>query len=102
MQLLEIREKFSFEEDYTKGFHSAGAYYFKSGQLLIHYFEKAIEMNLSLNNEFYVSMVYLLMLRDNLTINVFNKIRHFCQWGTPEDLGEYLYWSEIFLKHHYR
>ena len=34
MELLEIKEKFSFENDKSKAFHSGGNYYFKSGELL--------------------------------------------------------------------
>jgi NDP-sugar pyrophosphorylase family protein len=101
LNLLEIKEKFSFEEDKTKGSHSVGAYYFKSGKLMKDYFEKTIERNLSLNGEYYASLVYQLLIEDNLNVKVYNKVPHFCQWGTPQDLEEYLYWSEIFLKHKY-
>ena len=36
------------------------------------------------------------VLKDGLKILVYDKINHFCQWGTPFDLEEYNYWSEIF------
>jgi len=101
-ELLEIREKFSFEKDKTKGYHSAGAYYFKTGKLMIDYFDKSVETGNSLNGEFYASMVYNLLLKDDLKVTVFDKVSHFCQWGTPGDLKEFLYWSEIFLKYQYR
>lgn len=92
--LLEIREKFSFEEDKTKGLHSPGVYFFKDGQTLKKYFQMALDEDLSLNNEYYVSLVYQLMLRDNLKIYVHNKVDYFCQWGTPEDLRDYEFWLE--------
>ena len=101
LDLLEIKEKFSFEEDKTKGSHSVGAYYFKSGSLMKNYFKKAVERNLSLNGEYYASLVYQLLIEDNLKVKVYDQVSHFCQWGTPEDLEEYLYWSEIFLNHKY-
>ncbi len=90
--LLEIREKFSFEKDKSKGFNSPGAYFFKNGEILKKYFQMALDEDLSLNNEYYVSLVYQLMLRDKLNILVHDKIDYFCQWGTPEDLQEYLFW----------
>ncbi len=102
MRLIEIREKYSYEEDKTKGYHSVGAYYFKSGNLMLKYFKKAMQENVSLNGEFYVSMVYNLLLRDKLNVGVYSHVPHFCQWGTPEDLQEYFYWSEIFTKHRYQ
>lgn len=92
-RLLEIKEKYSFEKDKTKGHHSPGVYYFKSGQLLKSYCDKMIAQDHHLNGEYYVSMLYELMLKDNLDIYVYDKIPHFCQWGTPEDLQEFLFWT---------
>jgi NDP-sugar pyrophosphorylase family protein len=100
--LVEIKEKFSFEENKTLGFHSCGAYYFKSGKLMLDYFNQAIEINNSLNGEFYASLVFNQLIKDNLNVSVFDEIEHFCQWGTPEDLEEYLYWSKIFLNNNYK
>ena len=101
-ELLEIREKYSFEEDKTKGYHSGGAYYFKSGKLLVDYFVKSMELNNSLNGEFYASMVYNLLLDDGLKVGVYDDVSHFCQWGTPEDLEEFTYWNDIFVKYTYQ
>lgn len=92
--LLEIKEKFSFEEDKTKGFHSPGVYFFKSGEVMKKYFQMALDQDLSMNGEFYVSLVYQLMLLDGLKIFVHDKIDYFCQWGTPEDLQEYEFWID--------
>ena len=36
------------------------------------------------------------MIQDGLKIQVY-ELNHFMQWGTPEDLEEYLYWKEIFF-----
>lgn len=101
-ELLEIREKYSFEEDKTQGHHSGGAYYFKSGQLLIDYFMRSIAAQNSLNGEFYASMVYNLLLQDGLKVGVYDQVPHFCQWGTPEDLEEFKYWTDIFVKYAYQ
>jgi len=93
--LLEIKEKFSFEADKTKSFHSGGTYYFKSGEILKKYFDKTIEKDLSLNGEYYVSLVYNLLVKDGLKTWVYDKVPFFCQWGTPFDLEQYNTWYEI-------
>ena len=93
MMLEEIKEKHSFEQDKSKGNHSPGVYYFKSGKIVKDYFQKMLDVDLNLNGEYYVSLVYKLMLEDNKDIFVYNKIPSFCQWGTPEDLEDYLFWT---------
>lgn len=95
-QLLEIQEKHSFETDKTKGYHSAGTYYFKSGELVKKYFGEQVNRGITLNGEYYVSMAYPLLLEDGLSVLVYSDIPHFCQWGTPSDLEEYLWWGEVF------
>jgi NDP-sugar pyrophosphorylase family protein len=96
LNLLEIREKHRFFENPFQDHHSAGTYYFSSGRLMLDYMEWLVRAQRQLNGEYYVSMVYEQMLRDGLRIKVFNKIPHFCQWGTPEDLQEYEWWSGVF------
>lgn len=90
--LVEIREKHTFDPDKTKALHSPGVYYFKTGALFIKYAQKLINSGDSLNGEYYASMIYNHMVRDGLKIDVPTGISHFCQWGTPEDLQDYLYW----------
>jgi len=94
--LIDIKEKFSFTNDKTKSHHSAGIYYFKSGALIKKYFSQLMTEKINLNGEFYISLVYKLLIKDNLKTYIYDNITHFCQWGTPKDLKEYLYWSEIF------
>ena len=94
---LEIKEKYSFTEKKMDSWQSCGTYYFKSGRIMKKYFEKLIKEGVDLNGEYYVSLVYNLMHQDGLKIKVF-PIDYFCQWGTPEDLAAYKYWSSIFNK----
>ena len=96
MKLLEIREKHSFETNKMDGYHSSGTYYFRSGALMKKYFKEMLDTNVTVNSEYYVSMAYSLMLRDALFSLVY-PVPFFCQWGTPEDLAEYQYWSRYFL-----
>jgi NDP-sugar pyrophosphorylase family protein len=93
--LQEIREKFSFESDKTQGWHSAGTYYFASGDLVARYFEQQRKTGEALEGEHYVSLVYRGMLEDGLRVKVYDDIPHFCQWGTPRDLADYLFWAKL-------
>lgn len=92
--LLEIREKYSFEIDKTKAKHSPGVYYFKTGALLKKYCRRLVESDQTLNGEFYASLPYNFMVKDNLKVWVPTNVDKFCQWGTPEDMEDYLFWTE--------
>ena len=91
----QIKEKEPFTRDKINEFTSSGTYYFANGKLVKKFFSELISKNISINNEFYCSMVYNLMIEKNLKIAVY-ELQHFMQWGTPEDFSEYLKWSNIF------
>ena len=95
LNVIDIREKKSFTQNPMKEYASSGTYYFKSAKLMKKYFNKTIETNLEINGEYYVSMSFLPMIKDKLKINVF-EIENFLQWGTPNDLEEYLWYSDAF------
>lgn len=94
-RLIEIREKYSFENDKTKARHSPGVYYFNSGSTLKKYAHMLMEKDDSLGGEYYVSMIFNHMVADGLAVYAPANVHHFCQWGTPEDVAEYLYWTKI-------
>lgn len=93
--LIEIREKYSFEKDKTKAKHSPGSYYFKSGALLKKYCQTLVDSGQELNGEYYASMPYNFMVKDGLKVWVPTDIDYFCQWGTPEDMKESVYWINL-------
>jgi NDP-sugar pyrophosphorylase family protein len=92
---LDIQEKQPFTDKPVNEFASSGTYYFKSGKLMQHYFQVCVDKKLMVSNEYYVSMAYKPMIEDGLNIYV-HEIPYFMQWGTPGDLEEYCYWSDIF------
>lgn len=92
---IEIQEKKPFTTDKMSEQASNGTYYFKSGSLVKKYFKKLIEKDFSINNEYYVSLVYNLLIQDNLKVTTF-LINKMLQWGTPYDLETYNYWSKYF------
>jgi NDP-sugar pyrophosphorylase family protein len=96
MVMEQIQEKIPFTNNRMNEYASNGTYYFKSGKILKTYFKKLVDLNISINNEFYVSMAYNLMIEDKLNVLIF-EIEKMLQWGTPKDLEEYLVWSDYFL-----
>lgn len=93
--LLEIREKQPFTEDRMQEYASDGTYYFRSGKILKHYFDLLMQRKIATKGEYYVSMVYNLLVEDGLKVSLF-EIEHMLQWGTPEDVFEYNAFSDTF------
>lgn len=93
--LIEIREKYSFENDKTKAFHSPGTYYFNSGKTLKKYSKELIQSGNEINGEYYTSLIYNFIVKDGGTVWVPSNVDKFCQWGTPEDLEAYLFWTDL-------
>ena len=92
-----IQEKQPFTPDRMTEYASNGTYYFKSGAILKKYFKQAMEMGeaMKVRGEYYVSMVYNLLVADGLGVSIF-EIDHMLQWGTPYDLEVYKGWSRYF------
>lgn len=95
LNLIEIKEKEPFTDNKMNEWASNGAYYFKSGYILKKYFNKLVELNLNLKGEYYCSLVYNLLVKDKLSVGVF-EIQKMLQWGTPYDLEIYKSWSNYF------
>ncbi|MBP3475765.1 MAG: hypothetical protein J6K48_05555 [Lachnospiraceae bacterium] len=97
--LIEIREKYSFEKDKTKAKHSPGVYYFKNGDIMEKYCQILTEHEeCAINGEFYASLPYNFMVQDGLKVWVPTNVEYFCQWGTPEDMQEFVYWTDLIRK----
>lgn len=94
-KVLDIQEKQPFTQNPMAEYASSGTYYFATGSLVEKYFKKVQTLQLKVKGEYYVSLVYKPMLDDNLSILTY-ELEHFMQWGTPEDLQEYRYWSDLF------
>ena len=92
-----IQEKKPFTENRMQEFASNGTYYFAKGLYVHKYFDQLMAENIQVNGEFYVSMVYNLLVQDGLPVSIF-EIQHMLQWGTPTDLEEYQAWSDYFAK----
>ena len=45
-----------------------------------------------IKGEFYMSLPFNYLVNDGLKVWCPALVEEFCQWGTPEDLDEYLFW----------
>ncbi|MFK5949589.1 MAG: NTP transferase domain-containing protein [Methylococcales bacterium] len=93
--MLEIKEKEPFTDNRMEEYASNGTYYFSKGKFIKKYFKELMQRDINLNGEFYVSLVYNLLIEDGLNVSIYN-IQHMLQWGTPGDVAEYQAWSEYF------
>jgi NDP-sugar pyrophosphorylase family protein len=92
-----IQEKKPFTDNRMAEFASNGTYYFSRGQYVKHYFKELMKQDIQVNGEYYVSMVYNLMVADELRVLVY-EVDYMLQWGTPRDLEEYQHWSDYFSR----
>lgn len=93
--LEQIKEKEPFTKDKMSEYASNGTYYFKSGSILKKYFKELINLDINLKGEYYVSLIYNLLVKDGLKVGIF-EIEKMLQWGTPYDLEIYKGWSKYF------
>ena len=95
--IKDIQEKQPYTNNRMDEYASSGTYYFASAQIMCDAFHKTMEYDLNTGGEYYVSLSYKPLLSDGESIAVY-PLQHFMQWGTPEDVTEYLNWSKIFNK----
>lgn len=93
--MLEIKEKEPFTNNRMNEYASNGTYYFRRGAFVKKYFPLLQDKNIHLNGEFYVSLIYNLLIADGLKVSIY-QIEHMLQWGTPQDVEEYNTWSNYF------
>ena len=96
-RLQDIQEKEPYTDNRMQEFASSGTYYFKSVDLMYQAFDWVVNNNVHVNHEYYISVAYQYLLKNNLETLVY-PLQHFMQWGTPEDVAEYLEWSQVFCK----
>lgn len=92
-QLVTIKEKHTWYKDITKNKYSPGIYYFRDKVEMFHAIKRMVNCNDSINKEFYVSLIYNYLEKGSKVWCPTN-INSFCQWGTPQDLQEYLKWED--------
>lgn len=95
--VIDIQEKAPFTSSPMEEHASAGTYGFKNGTILLEAIRQQIDNEYSLNGEYYLSLTYKSLLDNSMSIAVTDMSR-FNQWGTPEDLQDWLYWKNAVRK----
>ena len=95
--VTDVQEKRSFTNEPAKEEASSGTYGFKTARILLSAIQKQFDQNISYNEEFYTSLTYIPMIRDGLEVKTM-LIEKFFQWGTPDDLEDFKFWSELAVK----
>lgn len=93
--VTEVREKELFHPNKMENYTSAGSYYFSRWSLFVKYAKQMIDKNLAVNGSYFVSLVYNMMIKDGLRVVPYD-VGDFVSWGHPENLKEYIFWSEYF------
>ena len=76
---------------------SGGVYFFSTGKLMLEAIKHQIEKKESIGGEFYISEAFEYLIENNLKVSTF-KANKFYSWGTPEDLSDYNYFSNLNIK----
>jgi NDP-sugar pyrophosphorylase family protein len=93
----DIQEKQPYTNNRMEEFASSGTYYFASAKLMSDAFEQTMRQNIHVGGEYYVSLAYKLILAKGDNVAIY-PVQHFMQWGTPDDLQEYNFWSKTFRR----
>ncbi len=93
----DIQEKKPYTNNRMEEFASSGTYYFASAKLMSEAFEQTMHQNIHVGGEYYVSLAYKTILAKSEKVAIY-PLQHFMQWGTPDDLHEYNFWSKTFRK----
>lgn len=93
--IKDIQEKQPYTNNRMEEYASSGTYYFSSAAIMSNAFNDIVSKKMDLNGEYYVSLAYKSLISNNKDIAVY-PLQHFMQWGTPEDVEEYNYWSKAF------
>ena len=93
-KLVEIKEKEPYTDNPMNEHASTGTYYFKKGSYIKKYFTELIEKNITWGGEYYVTLVYNLMVGDGLDIVVYDT-DYVTVFGTPDEVENFNAWSTI-------
>lgn len=94
LNVLEIKEKEPYTNDPISEHASTGTYYFKKGKYIKEYFQKLMDLNLHYNGEFYITLVYNLLIKDNLKVHAY-PTEFVSVFGTPEEVENFQAWQTI-------
>ena len=90
----EIKEKACYTDNRFNEHASSGIYYFKKGEYVKKYFKEVMDKNVNYNGEFYVTLVFNLLIRDGLRVWSYLNDEVFA-FGTPDMVKNYEAWQSL-------
>jgi NDP-sugar pyrophosphorylase family protein len=90
-RVLEVKEKASYTDNPQNEHASSGLYWFRSGAMLKHYFNRALAENVTYNDEYYVTLVYNLLIADGLGVGYYDT-EQVAILGTPQEIENLEAW----------
>jgi len=90
----EIKEKEPYTSEPMNEQASTGTYYFKKGSYIKKYFKQSIDQNINYNGEYYVTLVYNLLIKDGLNIHCY-PTNFVTVFGTPEEVENFEAWQTL-------
>ena len=92
--LEEIKEKECYTDNPLNEHASTGVYYFRKGSFVKKYFDQAVKEDLNYKGEFYVTLVYNLLVRDGMKVGYYDT-PFVTVFGTPEEVQNFEAWATI-------
>lgn len=93
-KLIEIKEKEPYTDSPINESASTGTYYFSKGKYVKKYFKELMDLDINYNGEYYVTLVYNLMVRDGLNVTIYDT-EYVSVFGTPEEVQNFEAWQTI-------
>ncbi|MDD2385284.1 MAG: hypothetical protein PHP52_00715 [Bacteroidales bacterium] len=101
-EIIEIREKSSFTNDWMNENLSVGVFYFKNKKILKDSINSVINNKQRVASEYYPSLAFNYLISSGLRVIKYD-VSNFVHWGVPEQLEDVLHWERVFnnenLKH---
>jgi len=92
-RVVEVKEKACYTDDPFQEHASSGVYYFRTGQMLKHYCQKALDLQMHYNGEYFITLAYNPMVQDGLKIGFYDT--DIGMFGTPEEVRNFEAWQQI-------
>jgi NDP-sugar pyrophosphorylase family protein len=92
--LVEIKEKECYTDDPMSEHASTGTYYFSRGSYIKKYFNQSMDLDINYNGEYYVTLVYNLLVKDGLRVGYYDT-PYATVMGTPEEVANIEAWATL-------
>jgi NDP-sugar pyrophosphorylase family protein len=92
--VTEIKEKECYTDNHLEEHASTGTYYFRKGSYVKRYFQTLMDHDINYNGEYYVTLVYNLLIADGLNVLPYDT-PYVTVFGTPEEVQSFEAWATI-------